>query len=110
MTSGGGLQPLADAPCVFTPRRNSSFSRSMTLAVRKVLHCAFGQALTHAEDGMPSHSKPLARLGRYPVAAERATGRKPRSYGRLTDPSTNPVGTTIVVASSTFLRRVIPSR
>src|SRR6267378_4446729 len=74
----------------------------------KVLHCAFGQALTHAEDEMPSHSKPLARLGRYPVAAERATGRKPRSYGRLTDPSTNPVGTTIVVASSTFLRRVIP--
>ena len=37
------VSSVGSAPCVFTRRRNSSFSRSITLVVRNVFHCARGK-------------------------------------------------------------------
>jgi len=44
-------------PCVFTRRRNSSLSRSITLVVRIVFHCPFGK-----RKKVSSSSPPSARL------------------------------------------------
>src|SRR5437870_10025236 len=34
---------LGSEPCVFTRRRNSSWSRSITFVVRSIFHCALGK-------------------------------------------------------------------
>jgi len=41
-------------PCVFTRRRNSSLSRSITFVVRSVFHCAFGKAKKVSSSAPPS--------------------------------------------------------
>src|SRR3989442_15780553 len=45
---------LGSEPCVFTRRRNSSWSRSMTFVVRSVFHCPFGNRKKGRSSSPPS--------------------------------------------------------
>jgi hypothetical protein len=45
---------LGSEPCVFTRRRNSSWSRSIVLVVRNVFHCAFGKRKNVRSSSPPS--------------------------------------------------------
>src|SRR3989442_9390506 len=56
-SSTSAASSLGSDPCVFTRRRNSPLSRSMTLVVRIVFHCPFGK-----RKKVSSSSPPSARL------------------------------------------------
>ena len=45
---------LGSDPCVFTRRRNSSWSRSMVFVVRNVFHCALGKVKNVSSSSPPS--------------------------------------------------------
>jgi hypothetical protein len=47
---------LGSEPCVFTRRRNSSWSRSMTFVLRSAFHCDFGNRKNVRSSSPPSRS------------------------------------------------------
>src|SRR3989449_10846288 len=48
------VSSLGSEPCVFTRRRNSSWSRSITFVVRNVFHCALGKLKNVRSSSPPS--------------------------------------------------------
>src|SRR4029450_4465861 len=53
-SSTSAASSVGSAPCVFTRRRNSSFSRSMTFVVRNVFHWCFGNWKKLSNSSPPS--------------------------------------------------------
>ena len=63
---------LGREPCVFTRRRNSSWSRSIVFVVRRVFHCAFGKRKNVNSSSPPSRrlvTTPGQRLAHAPSKA-----------------------------------------
>src|SRR5436853_7295272 len=50
----GAAPSVGSEPCVFTRRRNSSWSRSIVFVVRNVFHCALGQRKNVRSSSPPS--------------------------------------------------------
>src|ERR1700737_4888128 len=70
-SSSSAASSLGSEPCVFTRRRNSPLSRSMTLVVRMFFQCCFGETI-HREELVAGFFEALHHAGaaRLPLAHE----------------------------------------
>jgi hypothetical protein len=80
---------VGSEPCVFTRRRNSSWSRSMVFVVRNVFRCAFGKRKNVSSSSPPSRrlvTTPGQRLANVRSKAVYAVGAASAlSVGRVDD-------------------------